>query len=368
MKLYEYEGKELFKKYNIPVPKGVVVSRGEEVPDGDEPVFLKAQVKSGDRKKEGGILEAKNHAAAMKGAWELLDKKIKGEQVEKVLVEERVDAAKEYYVSFSYDSDYRAPVLSVSTKGGSGIAKAHIVPVDMLWGVPNFFLRDALTAAGFPQEDIAGVSRVAQSSYSLFIKEYALLAEMNPLFKTKDGAFVAGDAKIILDDEKYNPGERRFLDMDGDIAVLASGGGASLLNMDALLRCGGRPANYTEYSGNPKSDVVKELTKRVLSRPGLKGCWVVGGTANFTDIYETLKGFLDGLRGVTPKPNYPIVIRRDGPRRAEAFAMLKEVSEKEGYDFHLFGSDTAMADTAKIMVREAYGKKKRSPRGSQKTA
>ncbi len=357
MKLYEYEGKELFKKYNIPVPKGTVVSRGEEVPDGGGSVFLKAQVKSGDRKKEGGIVEAKNHAAAMKGVRELLDKKIKEERVEKVLVEERVDAAEEYYVSFSYDSDYRAPVLSVSTTGGSGIAKAHIVPIDMLWGVPSFFVREALAAAGFPKEDITGVSRVVVNLYNLFIKEYALLAEINPLFKTKDGAFIAGDAKIIVDDEKYYSGERRFLDMDGDIAILASGGGASLLNMDALLRYGGRPANYTEYSGNPKGEVVKELTKRVLSRPGLRGCWVVGGTANFTDIYETLKGFLEGVREVTPKPHYPIVIRRDGPRRAEAFAMLKEVGEKEGYDFHLFGSDTAMADTAKIIVQEAYGRK-----------
>ena len=171
--------------------------------------------------------------------------------------------------------------------------KAHISPVDMLWGVPNFFLRDTLTAAGFPREDITGMSRIVRDLYDLFTKEYALLAEINPLFKTKDGMFIAGDAKIILDDEKYNPGERRFLEMDGDIAVLASGGGASLLNMDALLWYGGKPANYTEYSGNPKGEVVKKLTKRVLGRPGLKGCWVVGGTANFTDIYETLKGFLD---------------------------------------------------------------------------
>lgn len=119
---------------------------------------------------------------------------------------------------------------------------------------------------------------------------------------------------------------------------------------------GGNPANYVEYSGNPPASVVEELTIKVLSRPGLKGCWVVGGTANFTDIYETMLGFVQGLRKIQPKPSYPIVIRRDGPRQKEAFAMLKEVAEKEGYDFHLFGPETPMSESARIMVQFAYAK------------
>ena len=163
-----------------------------------------------------------------------------------------------------------------------------------------------------------------------------------------------------MDDEKLNPGERRFIELGGDIAILASGGGASLLNIDALLRFGGKPANYTEYSGNPPAELVKELTKRVLSASwrtkGLKGCWVIGGTANFTDIYETMRGFIEGLREIKPKPKYPIVIRRDGPRQEEAFLMLRELAQKEGFDFHLFGSETSMAESARIMVRNAYQK------------
>ena len=184
-----------------------------------------------------------------------------------------------------------------------------------------------------------------------------MIAEINPLFRTPSGEFIAGDAKVILDDEKINPGERRFIELDGDIAILASGGGASLLNIDALLRYGGKPANYTEYSGNPPADLVKALTQRVLGRPGLKGAWVIGGTANFTDIYETMRGFLEGLRQVKPKPMYPIVIRRDGPNQKKAFAMLRESAKKEGYDFHLFDSKTSMAESAKVIVRLAYSKK-----------
>jgi succinyl-CoA synthetase beta subunit len=145
--------------------------------------------------------------------------------------------------------------------------------------------------------------------------------------------------------------------LDGDIAVIAAGGGGSVVNMDALIASNGKPANYTEHSGNPPREKLQKLTKIVLAKPDLKGCWFVGGTANFTDIYETLMGFVEGLREVKPKPNYPIVIRRGGPRDKEAFAALKEIGEKEGFDFHIYGRETPMTATAKIMVELAYGKK-----------
>ena len=115
---------------------------------------------------------------------------------------------------------------------------------------------------------------------------------------------------MFAGDSKVDMGKRRTMEqMGGDIAVIASGGGASLINMDALLLAGGKPANYTEYSGNPAKEVVTALTKQVFAQPGIKACWVIGGTANFTDIYETMSGFVEGLRQVSPKPNFPFVIR-----------------------------------------------------------
>jgi succinyl-CoA synthetase beta subunit len=132
--------------------------------------------------------------------------------------------------------------------------------------------------------------------------------------------------------------------------VIASGGGASMLNIDILMRAGGKPANYVEYSGNPPRALVQELTTRVLSQPNLQGAWVVGGTANFTDIYETMSGFVDGLRKMSPKPTYPIVIRRDGPRQEEARAMLMEVAANEGYNMHVFGSEISMAESAQRLM------------------
>ena len=356
MKLYEYQGKELLKKYGIAVPDSILLHHKKEKIPVALPLVVKSQTLSGDRLKAGGIYFASSRRELNRGL-QFLGKRINGEEVKSLLIEERIKATKEYYVSFSYDGAARGPVLAVNAKGGTGIEDAHIVPIDLTLGLPAFFVREALMEAKFPREDINNFSSVIQKLWEVFTKEYALLVEINPLFKTKDASFVAGDAKIILDDEKINPNERHYIEMDGDIAILASGGGASMLNMDALLHAGGRPANYAEYSGNPTADVVKELTKKVLSKPGLKGAWVVGAAANFTDIYVTLSGLLDGLREIKPKPKYPIVIRRDGPRREEAFKMLKKVGRKEGFDFHLYKETTPMIATAEIITRLAYKKK-----------
>ncbi len=267
------------------------------------------------------------------------------------MAEEKILGGKELYVSFSYSAEERKPVLAISVQGGSGIETANIFPIDLAWELPDFYLRNVCAKTNLTLTP--HLRATIKALWELFTKEHALLAEINPLFNFEDKC-VAGDAKIILDDNVVNPAYRPQLDLPGDIAILASGGGASLINLDALMRHGGRPANYVEYSGNPKAEIVEALTKKVLSRKGLKGCWVIGGTANFTDIYETLVGFVNGLRQVKPKPTYPIVIRRDGPRTKEAFAMLREVGKKEGYDFHLFDSTTSMSDSGKIMTELAY--------------
>ena len=346
MKLLEHQGKELFQKYGIAVPTSMLVENPAAEISLQFPVVLKSQVLSGDRKKKGGIKIVERKEDCSDKLAELFAKEIDGELPQKILVEEKVNFAKEWYVSLSYDTDPRMPVLAVSEKGGAGIEAAEISPLEFMgdsWQLPS---------KNFPLQ----VQHVLNALLELFQKEQALLAEINPLFELIDGSFIAGDAKIILDDNVVNPADRPYLDLSGDIAILASGGGASLLNLDILMHYGGNPANYVEYSGNPPASVVEELTVKVLSRPGLKGCWVVGGTANFTDIYETLLGFVQGLRKISPKPTYPIVIRRDGPRQKEAFAMLKEVAEKEGYDFHLYGPETAMSESARIMV-QLVGKK-----------
>lgn len=351
MKLTEYEGKELFKKYGITVPQGILISRADPIPDFTAPqTVLKAQVTTGERMKSGGVRIAATPSEYHAAIQELFAASIQGEAVKALLVEEYVPAQAEYYAAFHYSTDYRSPVLLVSRHGGTHLNTVAVSPVPMQEHLESTICERILKEHHFPAEDIPGVLAVLASLWNLFLSEDALLAEINPLFKKEDGTFLAGDAKVLLERKQES-----YLDLDGDIAILASGGGASLLNIDTLVREGGRPANYAEYSGNPPAVFVQELTQRVLSKPGLKGCWVIGGTANFTDILETMRGFVAGLAALAEKPTYPFVIRRDGPNQEEAFAFLAETALSNGYIFELQNSRVSMASSAREMVARAYG-------------
>lgn len=355
MDLLEYEGKQLFTRYDITVPRGTPVASVDAPYAFDQPVVVKAQVRAGGRGRAGGIRFAQSPEAMCQAVVDLLGATIAGARVTSVLVEEVIDASAEYYVSMSYDTASRSPVIAVSANGGMAVTDATVMPCDVRVVPTDGAMHSCFECEGVTVPHRAIITDVIRKLWSCFRGEQLLLAEINPLFITRDGRAVAGDAKVVLDDDVVRPNERRFLALGGDIAILASGGGASLLNIDALLAHGGRPANYTEYSGNPSAEVVRDLTVRVLSQPGIRGCWAVGGTANFTDIYETMRGFVDGLRSVTPKPTYPIVVRRDGPRQREAFAMLADVAQREGYQLYTLGSETPMEESARLMVKLAYG-------------
>jgi len=363
MILYEYEGKEILKNAGINVPASQVITTTGQKVVIKPPLVLKAQVLSGKRAVAGGIIYVKNKKDLIKQISRLFRMKINGEVVEKILIEEKVEFSKQYYLSISYDTGYRSPIVTFSKVGGTGIEerKPKVTPVDIL----------------NPEETKILLPSLAQ----LFLDSDMLLLEINPLVTDRKGNLVALDAKIKLDDaafarhpewsfaqrsvaghistkneieaKKIDEGDYRgtagstYFDLPGDIAILASGGGASLAAMDALLSFGGYPANYTEYSGNPPKEKVERLTKIVLSKKGLRGLWVGGAIANFTNIYETLSGFLQALRKIKPKPRFPIVIRRGGPKDKEAFEMLQGVKD---FDLHLFGEQISMTESAKIMA------------------
>ena len=350
MKLFEYEGKNLFQKYGIPIlPSQLLDNSSKDISIGF-PAIAKAQVRLANRKASGGIIVAKSKEELHIVLSRLLGSEICGEKVEKVLLEEFADVVGEYYVSFSYDTKCRGPVLAVNPRGGSGIHDAYVYGIDVLKGLTREEISNELMKANFPKEDVPYISEIVVNLWKLFCEEQAIVAEINPILKTRNGAFFAGDAKIDF-------GKRRTVEkMGGDIAIIASGGGASLINVDALILNGGRPANYAEYSGNPPKDVVAELTKQALNQPGIKGCWVVGGTANFTDILETMSGFVEGLMQIKPKPSFPFVIRRGGPRQVEAITMLKEFAKREGFEFYIYGPETPMVETAKIIVDLSYNR------------
>lgn len=373
MILYEFEGKKLLSGAGVKVPQSQLVTSADENIALKFPVVIKAQILSGKRAAAGGVAIVNGEEEAGKSLEEMFGKIINNEKVEKILVEEKADFEKEYYLSISYDTQTRGPVLTISESGGTGIEER---------GADSFPINPLRSDTDLPDIIEKGTLK---KLIDLFFKEDCTLLEVNPLVKTKSGIWIALDAKIKLDEtaigrhpewkeypgrsvagytatkneieaKKIDEGDYRgtagstYFDFEGDIAILASGGGASITAMDALKAVGGRPANFTEYSGNPPREKVEKLTKIVLDKPNLHGLWIVGALANFTDIYETLSGIIDALKKIKPAPEYPIVIRRAGPRDSEAFEMLRNV---EGFDLHIYGEDTSIPQSAEIITKLA---------------
>lgn len=376
MNLYEWEGKKIFTKYGIATPKGVVVRRGDEIGRiyrglGLKEVFVKAQILSGKRGKNNGIFFCKSEAEAIEAVRRLFESQIRGQYVASVLIEERIHIKKENYLSITYDTNKKQPVLIYSGVGGMDIEDVDEKKIQKYWlDVRN--------------EEIDIDVPYAQELWKCFLAEDARVVEINPLATTKDGRFVAADAKIALDDDafyrhaewkdfeprtmvgrlpterelaarKIDEGENyyrgtagKYIEMDGDVAILFSGGGASIANMDALIKAGERPANYTEYSGNPPREKVYQIAKVVMSKPGLRGLWIAGGVANFTNISETFQGIADALDEL--KPTYPIVVRRAGPFEDEGMKLMRDCATRNNLRIKLFGKETSMSETAEVLA------------------
>lgn len=399
MILYEFEGKQLLAKSGITVPKSQLLEDQLQKVNISVPFVLKAQVLSGKRAQAGGVIVI-NKGDNFEDSVKLLFKKaVNNEQVNKILVEEKVEHASEWYLSLSYDTETRGLVLTISQSGGTGIEDREVKTY------PISVLEQIATSTSSPRNDDLKTpipSELVEKCIKCFLENDCTLLEINPLVETPNG-WIALDAKIKLDDDaakkheewqypprsvggraptqneidakKIDEGDYRgtagsaYFDLPGDIAILSSGGGVSLTAMDALVKAGGKPANFTEYSGNPPKEKVEKLTKIVLNKENLHGLWIIGTVAaNFTDIYETLSGIIEGLRNIEEelgkKFDFPIVIRRGGPRGEEAFEMLRGVKE---FNLTLQGEETSITKSAQIMT-ELADKYKMSLRGIRQLA
>ncbi len=383
--LYEHEGKALLRQVGLSVPCGQLLNPTSPPPNWTGPLVLKAQTLSGKRAAEEGITVVRQPTELLTAIERMFGRQINGARVETILAEDLDTHQTAYYLSLSYSTDPRGLVLSWSMTGGAGIEErgAHSVILDPL--APRIPQIETLPRA------------LALTLVELFLREDCLLLEINPLVLGRGlderEDWYALDAKIKLDDtaaarhpnRSFSPRvgypaatarERAakeidaadyrgvagstYFDLPGDIAILASGGGASLLALDSLATAGGAPANYTEYSGNPSRGKVERLTEIVLDKVGLNGLWVVGAVANFTDIFETLSGVLAGLRRVRTnchRPlDFPIVVRRGGPRVNEALTLLRSAAD---FDFHLFGPEVSISESAEEMTALAAAYRKR---------
>lgn len=376
MNLYEFEGKHIFEQHGIAVPKGVTLMRGMDYVDLVEKALLvdvvvKAQVLSGKRGKHNAIRFCSEPEEIMSAVNDLFAMNVRGQHVAAVRVEEKLDIAEEHYLSITYDTNAKQPVLVYSAEGGVDIED-----------VPEEKIQKQLL--DIRQEDIDVDVPYAKELWKCFKETDARVVEINPLVKTKNGEWVAADSKIAIDDDafyrheewkeleprtmmgrpatdreievkKIDEGEKyyqgtagKYIEMDGEIAVLFIGGGASIANMDAMINVGLKPANYTEYSGNPPREKVYELTKLVLSKPGLKGLWIAGVVSNFTNVKETFAGTADALGEIMPE--YPIVVRRDGPFGKEGKEYFMNFAKEKGLDITWFGKDVTMGETAQFLA------------------
>ncbi len=407
MKLKEFEAKELFQRVDIPVSRGLLIKSIDDIPPFHDTRLLKVQTLAGGRGKAGGVCLVRGADEAKKLASRFLHSVFMDEQITELVIDEKVEINKELYLGILFDTSKRLPVFIYSEVGGSDIEELKQKDPTKIK------LREIIYHRGLVEEDLSfllknsslsksvqeQVKEVMKKLYTCFTRFDCKMLEINPLVITAKNTVVAVDAVAVLDDdarfrweipfiERTNnrPATKReaaahlidkddyrgvagktFVDLDGDIAILTSGGGASMTLLDALVDYGGKPANFTEYSGNPPMEKVEKLTRVVLDREHLSGLLVAGVIANFTNIAETLKGVLNVL--IEQKPKFPIVIRRAGPHDDEARVMLMEAKEKYGLDIHYYDEKISLTQAAKIIVDLSRQYKERqkinSKRGKQ---
>ncbi len=388
-RLYEYQGKQLLIKANVPIPKGEVVQSPEEARKVTEkigkPVALKSQIWAGGRGKAGGIKFAENPDQAEKIARELLGSEIKNLKVEKILVEEKLDIEKEFYVGVIIDSsrEVRAPVVMFSTEGGVDIEsvpseKIAQTVVDVIRG---FRLYDALNLAvrlKVPNKFLMPIGQAIMGLFQTFKNYDCRIAEINPLILTKDGKVVAGDCRIAIDDSsvyrhpelgidvaRESPTPPTELDKiawaieEGDlrgtcyiaqmvpeikelnyVGYHGIGGGGAILGVDALNRQGLKIANYADTSGNPTAAKVYRAAKVIINQPGIEGYMLGGFIVANQEQWHHAHGVVKALREEIPKrPGFPCVLLLCGNKEKEAIEILKEGTKDLPGRIEIYGSD-----------------------------
>lgn len=392
MNLFEYEGKQFLKDLGIQIPHGICVQNLDKIEEViNFPVFVKAQVMSSGRGKMGLVRRAENVEQLKAHAHSLLGSKFFRSNIKTLLIEEALSVVKEYFLTVSYDTLRKNPVIifgdgGMEIESNKNLIKLELDPLDFLNSCEDAVKKISNLVEEKQKEELV---KIIKAVLTAFWKLDLRQLEINPLIYTSSGHFVAADAKISFDDSalarqknwsdffannsasreetereklakeidigqfSYRGTASNYLELDGDIGVLFSGGGASITNMDTLFALGGNPANYAEYSGNPSRVKVAALTRIVLGKPGLKGLWIAGGVANFTRIDETLAGVCDALREI--RPSYPIVCRRAGPGVEVGKKIMEDTAKELGLNLHFFGDEMSMTESARILMKLIYG-------------
>lgn len=355
MDLFEYQGKELLRKYGVPVPEGRVASTSEEAVAAAKKlggkVVVKAQVLIGGRGKAGGIKEAASPEEAGKVTDEILGMEIRGHTVKRVLVERAGDIKDEYYCSFLVDRSERQFLGIMSAEGGVDIEevaanhpeKISRVHIDPLLGISQFHARELVFGACIDREARKEAIAILPKLYHAFVSLDATLVEVNPLVLTAEGRVMALDAKVSVDDSAgYRhaifdelksvhevPEQERlakekglnFIKLEGDVGIIGNGAGLVMSTLDVVKAAGGKPANFLDVGGGAGADVLSSALEVITSNRDVNSVLIniFGGITRGDLVAE---GIIDALGRLEIK--VPIVVRLDGTNAEQGRKMLAD--------------------------------------------
>lgn len=344
MKIHEYIAKEIFKAEGIAVPTSYMVKNSEDAHKAAleimKPVAIKSQILVGGRGKAGGIKFAADPEEARKVSSKILGSTVKGELVEMVLIEEKLNIESEFYVSVVLDRSAKKPLIMASSAGGMEIEEvARETPekiVKYYLNTLDEFLpyqgREIAIKMGISTQLISKVGTVIWRLVNIFNKYDATIAEINPLVLTNDG-IIAADAKLDIDDdalyrqkklvelENIEAGEFAYVKLDGNIAVIGNGAGLTLSGMDMLKLYGGEPATFLDIGGGSSRENIAKALNLVISDPDVKTVFlnVLGGITRADDV---ARGVLDVME--LSERKVPLVIRLTGTNEEEGQKILKD--------------------------------------------
>ena len=357
MKLFEFEAKNILRKYGVATPKGNIASNSGEAElvarEIGKSVVLKAQVLISSRGKAGGIIPANDAPEAKIVASNLIGNKVKGAVVSSVLVEEKIDIVAEFYASVAIDRQAKKYVVLASTSGGIDIEqvasefpdKISRYQVDPLIGFSEH-AAEAMIArfSNMDNDDAARFSTIIHTLYLVAMDYDAELVEINPLVKAASGEFMACDARIIVDDnalfrhpefedrsslggdETSREVEARkqklaYVDLDGDIGIIGNGAGLVMATVDLVHFFGGKPANFLDIGGGAQVEVIKRAVTMIVSKPEVRAVLIniLGGVTR-CDIVA--RGIIEALTESTVKK--PIAVRMIGTNEEEGTQMLHQ--------------------------------------------
>ncbi|MFS0911676.1 ADP-forming succinate--CoA ligase subunit beta [Microbacterium sp. 179-I 3D2 NHS] len=363
MDLYEYQARDVFEKYGVPVLAGIVADTPEEVRAAAEKiggvVVVKAQVKTGGRGKAGGVKVAKTPDEAYEAAKAILGLDIKGHVVKRVMVAQGARIAEEFYFSVLLDRANRSYLSLCSVEGGMEIEELAVerpealarVEVNPLTGIDKEKAVEIARAAKFPEDLVEKVSDVFVKLYDVYKGEDATLVEVNPLVRTVDGDIIALDGKVTLDDnaseirhpeheeledkDAADPLEAKakksglnYVKLDGEVGIIGNGAGLVMSTLDVVAYAGEKhngvkPANFLDIGGGASAEVMANGLDVILGDPQVKSVFVnvFGGITACDAVANGIKGALETLGATASKP---LVVRLDGNRVEEGRAILAE--------------------------------------------